>query len=505
MTFAKHQAFDAASQMVPDEQFVKNLPLEFSRSQSVMGVLLDSVPTLIYVNETGYQACDVVRRRLRGTYEIQACEESTLLEQIHLGYERYTRTASDIIRENKGEQLQVFGDDATDLLAQAGVGPVVQIVSTILQEAIAARASDIHIQPGQKEAWARFRIDGVLHDAIHIPIELQDEVLSRIKVLGGMNIAERRLPQDGRASVKLGARIVDLRIASLPTSHDERIVIRLLDKSARLYSLTEIGMNSTTLETFRKVISHEHGLMLVTGPTGSGKSTTLYAALQEINSKEKNILTLEDPIEYALDGISQTQINEKKGLTFATGLRSVLRQDPDIIMVGEIRDHETAVMAIQSSLTGHLVFSTLHTNDSASAVTRLQDLGIEPYLVSSSLLAVLAQRLVRRFCGRCRIESNLPEDLRQRFLAFEIQPPSKVYVGQGCDDCYQTGYHGRLGLYELLTIDESCQALIQQRANAAQIRKVAFERGLTFLVHDGISKIESGRTSPAEVLRVAQH
>ena len=490
--------------MLPDEDFVRQLPLEFARSQKIMGVSIDGQPTLLYVDQIGQNACDIARRRLRRSFETQLSDEESVLLQIHLGYERYSRKASEIIRETQGDQLQVYNEDATDLLAQAGVGPVVQIVSTILKEAITSRASDIHIQPGQKEAWARFRIDGVLHDAIHIPVDLQDEVLSRIKVLGGMNIAERRLPQDGRASVKLGSRVVDLRIASLPTSHDERIVIRLLDKSARLYSLQELGMAAGTLESFRNVISHEHGLMLVTGPTGSGKSTTLYAALQEINSKEKNILTLEDPIEYALEGISQTQINEKKGLTFATGLRSVLRQDPDIIMVGEIRDHETAVMAIQSSLTGHLVFSTLHTNDSASAVTRLLDLGIEPYLVSSSLLAVLAQRLVRKICNHCRQLTELTPEHRVRFQAFQMEAPQRVFAGTGCDHCYGTGYWGRLGLYELLTIDETCQSHIQQLANASQIRKSAHERGLTFLVNDGLEKIAAGKTTPAEVLRVAQ-
>mgnify|MGYP000412539761 FL=1 len=270
-----------------------------------------------------------------------------------------------------------------DLLDTEGRAPIIRLVNHLLFDAVKAGASDVHIQPYEDRVVVRQRIDGVLFDSFEIPKAVQEEVLTRVKVLGRMNIAEKRLPQDGRATVQLGDRNVDLRIASLPTSHNERIVIRLLDKSARLYTLGELGMPPHYLQAFRQLIQRDHGMILVTGPTGSGKSTTLYGALQEIDSVDLNVLTLEDPIEYQLDGISQTQINEKKGMTFASGMRSVLRQDPDIIMVGEVRDGETAVMAIQASLTGHLVFSTLHTNDAASAVTRLLDLGIEPYLVSS--------------------------------------------------------------------------------------------------------------------------
>ncbi len=307
-----------------------------------------------------------------------------------------------------------------------------------------------------------------------------------------MNIAEKRLPQDGRATVQLGDRIIDLRIASLPTSHNERIVIRLLDKSARLYTLNELGMPAPTFRRWRELIHRDHGLILVTGPTGSGKSTTLYGALQEINSKDLNVLTLEDPIEYQLDGISQTQVNEKKGMTFASGLRSILRQDPDIIMVGEIRDQETAMMAIQASLTGHLVFSTLHTNDAASAVTRLLDLGIEPYLVASSLVASLAQRLVRRLCVDCKraAERASPEE---GLLLFEPQ---------GCERCRQTGFRGRVGLFELLVMDNRSRDLVQQRANAAEIRAASLESGMSLLAADGLAKVEQGQTTMSEVWRV---
>src|SRR5258706_4051078 len=310
--------------------------------------------------------------------------------------------AQDFIEKlDRAEVLDEVANIASreDLLDNASRAPVIKLVNLILFEAVKSNASDVHVQPYEDRLMVRTRIDGVLYDAFSLPKNIQEEVISRVKVMGRMNIAEKRLSQDGRATVQVGERNIDLRIASLPTSYGERIVIRLLDKSTRLYSLPEIGMDERTLGRFGQLINVEHGLILVTGPTGSGKSTTLYSVLRQLNSKEKNILTLEDPIEYQLDGISQTQVSDKKGMTFASGLRSVLRQDPDIIMVGEIRDLDTATMAIQSSLTGHLVFSTLHTNDAASAVTRLLDLGIEPYLVASSVVGVLAQRLVRRGLG----------------------------------------------------------------------------------------------------------
>src|SRR5437762_3366916 len=324
----------------------------------------------------------------------------------------------------------------------------------MLFEAVKSNASDVHIQPYEERLVVRTRVDGVLYDAFTLPKNVQEEVVSRVKVMGRMNIAEKRLAQDGRATVQIGDRVVDLRIASLPTSFGERIVIRLLDKSARLYELPDLGMDPIALARFSKLISAEHGLILVTGPTGSGKSTTLYAALQQINSKECNVITLEDPIEYALDGVSQIQVSEKKGMTFASGLRSVLRQDPDVIMVGEIRDRETAAMAIQSALTGHLVFSTLHTNDAASAVTRLLDLGIEPYLLASSLRGVLAQRLVRRVCAQCAAPYE-PSALELQWLGVSREQTAGMRLGPGCPACRQTGYRGRFGAFELLLIDDS--------------------------------------------------
>ena len=317
-----------------------------------------------------------------------------------------------------------------------------------------------------------------------------------------MDIAEKRLPQDGRATVTVGERIIDLRIASLPGSYGERIVLRLLDKSTARYSLADVGMNEATQHRFREVIAFEHGLILLTGPTGSGKTTTLYAALQEINTRDRNVLTLEDPIEYDIEGVSQTQINVKKGLTFASGLRNVLRQDPDIIMVGEIRDQETAVMAIQAALTGHLVFSTLHTNDAASAVTRLLDLGIEPYLVSSSLLAVLAQRLVRKVCSKCGVEQVLTDEERAQLGINGNSQHAQYRIGPGCPACRSTGYRGRVAICELLRVDETIRRRIQSHASATDIRDAAMTAGMTILRDDGIAKVLGGTTTPSEVARV---
>jgi general secretion pathway protein E len=326
-------------------------------------------------------------------------------------------------------------------------------------------------------------------------------VVSRIKVMGRMNIAEKRLPQDGRATVSVGRRAIDLRIATLPTSKGERVVLRLLDKGARLYELPELGMDVRTLAQFEQLITLEHGLILVTGPTGSGKTTTLYSALNRINGKEKNVLTLEDPIEYELEGVSQTQVSYKKGMTFASGLRSVLRQDPDVIMVGEIRDLETATMAIQSSLTGHLVFSTLHTNDAATAVTRLLDLGIEPYLASSSLVGVLAQRLVRRVCPACAVAYE-PSEEDLQWLNIEPPRANRLRRGTGCTQCRHTGYRGRLGAFELLVLDENLRRLITARATASELKAATVAAGMRTLRQDGIRQILAGVTTIAEVERV---
>jgi len=445
----------------------------------------------------------VVARFLGRAVEPMLAAPGDVAAAINAAYQQRTGQAQTFIERldpgTLGEELERL-KSGHDLLDVASRAPVVKLVSLVLFEAVQARASDVHLQPYEDVLVVRFRIDGVLHNAYRLPRNLQDEIVSRVKVMARMNIAEKRLPQDGRATVQVGDRAIDLRIATLPGSFGERVVVRLLDTGTRLYDLRELGMGAGELARFRRLIQIDHGLILVTGPTGSGKTTTLYAALQDINSDEKNILTLEDPIEYQLPGISQTQVSEKKGMTFASGLRSVLRQDPDIIMIGEIRDRETAVMAIQSALTGHLVFSTLHTNDAASAVARLLDLGIEPYLLASSLIGVVAQRLLRRLCPACARAAAAGDF--DRLVVESWADVSNVKAAVGCAACRQTGYRGRLGIFELLLVDETIRRHIQARATAAEIGVAAAANGMRTLREDGAAKVLAGVTSVDEVQRV---
>jgi general secretion pathway protein E len=352
------------------------------------------------------------------------------------------------------------------------------------------------------------RIDGVLYDMESIPKRAQEAIVSRVKVMGKMDIAERRLPQDGRASIRIGDGDVDVRISSVPVTGGERIVFRILDKTTKIYSLEQIGLSLDNQRTIKRYINYSHGIIFVTGPTGSGKTTTLYACLDAINAPDLNILTIEDPVEYNLDGISQVQVNVKKGLTFANGLRSFLRQDPDVMMVGEVRDNETADIAIRAALTGHLVFSTVHTNDSASTVTRLIDIGVEPYLVSSSLLLVVAQRLLRTICPNCKEQVEPDEQMLYHLEDLKLTrdqfPNGKLFVGKGCDECFHSGYSGRTAIYEVMPIDSAVQEQIVRKATASEIKRSALERGLRTLRMDGVDKLLAGMTTPDEVLRVTQ-
>jgi len=496
------------SGMHPSAEFVKKVPIGFARQKKVLGLATEEGPTRVAMAQPGdQQTRDVLRRWLGGAIEVVPADQKQLAAAINQAYGQQTGAAQAFVdkldRDTVMQAVQDL-DGREDLLNVSDRAPVIKLVSLILFEAVQQEASDIHIQPYEDRLVVRMRIDGVLFDVFDLPAAVQEEVISRVKVMGKMNIAEKRLPQDGRATVQVGDRVIDLRVSTVPASHGERVVIRLLDKSVRLYTLDELGMDERTLRRFAKLIGVEHGLILVTGPTGSGKSTTLYASLGQINSTQRNIITLEDPIEYQLDGISQIQISDKKGMTFASGLRSVLRQDPDIVMIGEIRDRETAVMAIQAALTGHLVFSTLHTNDAASAVTRLLDLGIEPYLVSSSLVGVLAQRLVRRVCRHCaQPYSPKRSELDALRYAPSEQEISRFRKGAGCEKCRGTGYHGRAGCFELLTVDDEIRVLIHGRETASAINNTAIRVGMHTLADDGLVKVADGQTTLDEVMRVS--
>jgi general secretion pathway protein E len=431
-----------------------------------------------------------------------------IMDAINKAYSQSESAADEIIQDLDQQEDNLLGElDSTisdDLLDEASDAPIIKLVNHVLSRAVKSRASDIHIEPYKSNLLVRFRLDGVLYNILDLSLRLHAPVVSRIKVMAGLNIAEKRRPQDGRIEIKIGNHQVDLRVSTLPTAFGERVVLRLLEKGVRLLKLEEIGLSEENLAHLKRLVRISHGIILVTGPTGSGKTTTLYSALNHINSPDKNILTIEDPIEYQLHGIGQMQVNAKIGLTFANGLRSMVRQDPDVILVGEIRDLETAEIAIQAALTGHLVFSTLHTNDAASAVTRLIDMGIEPFLVSSAVRAIIAQRLVRTICATCTSPVQpTPEQVEElRLAGLNLSGP--LPQPAGCDDCLRTGYRGRKGIFEFLLLREELQSLILKTSDANMIRNKAVELGMRTLRDDGLRKVLSGETTLDEVLRVTQ-
>ncbi|UCG59179.1 MAG: type II secretion system ATPase GspE [Phycisphaerales bacterium] len=510
-----------------DPQLVKKLPLEFLKKQCAIPITTEDAQVAIALADPlNIEAYDAISSVLAGQdlsstasssgqpYNRVICPASEIEQAISRCY--YQSAHSDGDHGDSDTQDMAAGDsdlDATsvqthaeDLLNIADKAPAIKLVNKILFHAVHSRASDIHIEPYEKQARIRFRVDGVLHDVLTLPKHRIAPLLSRLKIMANLNIAEHRLPQDGQSRIRLGQDSVDIRVSVVPTLGGERFVLRLLDKGRGQLELDQIGFAEETLSTFRRLIAIPHGIVLLTGPTGSGKTTTLYAALNELNCQERNILTVEDPIEYQLPGIGQVQVKPKIGLTFANCLRHILRQDPDAIMVGEIRDPETAQIAIQASLTGHLVLSTLHTNDSASAITRLIDMGIEPYLISSSVVAVMAQRLVRVICPRCKKPCN-PQD-RATSIWGETESLTAVegqfYRGSGCEDCLETGYLGRTGIFELLLVDDDVKELIIKRKGSHIIRETAIEKDMSTLREDGLRKALAGDTTLEEVYRVTQ-
>jgi general secretion pathway protein E len=445
-------------------------------------------------------------------YQVKALlgAESEVMDILEKFYGSAASTLGRIIEgidEGSIENLDEI-EDIEQLKDLASEAPVIRLVNLLISKAIENRASDIHIEPFEKDLKVRYRIDGLLHDVESPPKKLKAALISRVKIMSKLNIAERRLPQDGRIKLKVLGKDIDLRVSTLPTLYGESVVMRILDKSnTNLYEIRRLGFPEDSLREFESLIRRPHGIFLVTGPTGSGKTTTLYSALTTINLPDKKIITIEDPIEYQIDGINQIHVNAQIGLTFASGLRHIVRQDPDVIMVGEIRDLETAEIAIRAALTGHLVFSTLHTNDAASAITRLVDMGAEDYLIASSLLGVLAQRLVRVICPSCKAEIfPVPEMLDE--IGFRRgdpkSGPNRFYEGRGCEQCSNTGFIGRVGIYELMPITDDIRKLTVAKADSNQIRKKAIENGMRPLRDDGWLKVRQGITSISEVLRVTQ-
>ena len=497
---------------VPDA-FIQDVPVQFARTHALVAIDADDEQDLVRVvthKPLDVQPMDDLATMMGREVEAVLARRSEINNLINRAYRHKADGVDEALQDVKETDIVSIAEnieESEDLL-DANKAPVIKLVNMLLFQALKLRASDIHLQPFGDRLQVRMRIDGVLYDMESIPRRAQEAIVSRVKVMGKMDIAERRLPQDGRASIRIGDGDVDVRISTVPVAGGERIVFRILDKTTKVYALDDIGLEEDAERTIRRYINYSHGVIFVTGPTGSGKTTTLYACLDAINAPELNILTIEDPVEYNLDGISQVQVNTKKGLTFAAGLRSFLRQDPDVMMVGEVRDNETADIAIRAALTGHLVFSTVHTNDSASTVTRLIDIGVEPYLVSSSLLCVVAQRLLRTVCPNCK-EPVTPNE-QQRFYLEDLQlspdqlTDGKLWVGKGCDECFRSGFAGRTAIYEVMPIDTHVQEQIINKATASEIKRGALERGLRTLRMDGINKLMNGMTTPEEVLRVTQ-
>ncbi len=500
---------EISSKDVP-KSFIETVPAAYAQHHYLIGL---ERPTdaghmaVVVAMPLATPIVDNVSKLLGRPVRTALATRAAITAAIDVAYEQKNTVIEEVAEELDQQNLDQLVDEAQssdDLLDVVNRPPVIRLVNDILFRALQMRASDIHIHPYETKIQVRYRVDGILYDTLSLNRNVLSLIISRIKVMAGMDIAERRMPQDGRCSVRIGQREIDLRVSTVPTSYGERAVLRILDKSTGVLSLEELGFFEEDRKVFDKMINRSHGVIFVTGPTGSGKSTTLYACLNRIDSKVKNIMTVEDPIEYQLAGISQMQVSSKKGMTFVNSLRHILRQDPDVIMVGEVRDRETAAMAIQSSLTGHLVFSTLHTNDAAGAISRLLDFGVEPYLVSSSLICTLAQRLVRRICPDCK-QAYVPpaHELRELGIA-ENMGATKFYLGAGCAKCFETGYRGRTGIYELMTITEEIREMVYQRQSAGVIKKKALEQGMQTLRMDGARKILAGMTTIAEVLRVTQ-
>jgi len=494
-----------------DETLVERVPITFAKDHGVLPLARErnGAIRVAVTDPLNTTPLDDLRLLFDGAeLQLELVNQRTILGAINEVYDRGPGL-TDALAEDAAEDLSVLATEISqepqDLIEAEDDAPIIKLVNSLLHNAVKERASDVHLEPFEREIRVRFRIDDILYEPIKpLPRALHASIVSRIKIMGQLNIAEKRLPQDGRIRLKIAGRDYDVRLSTLPIAYGERVVMRLLPRTQEMLNLEKLGFDKNQLATLERLVSRPNGILLVTGPTGSGKTTTLYGALARINSTDKNIITIEDPVEIQLPGIGQIEVNAKVGLTFANGLRSILRQDPNVILIGEIRDVETAEIAIQASLTGHLVFSTLHTNDAPSAITRLVDMGVEPFLVASSLVAVLAQRLVRVLCPDCRVAY---EATREELLEIGIDigsKPRQVYRPEGCAGCNYSGYRGRVGIFELMQIDDDIRGLVSQNIDSKTIKNMAVRKGMHSLRSDGARKVLAGITSVAEVLRATE-
>lgn len=490
------------------KEIFEKLDIDFIKSNRLVPVGINDNKLLVATSEpTNVIAIEDVKRQTQMSIELVICCDEDIDSLCNHFKEKAIEPAlvDDIFNDMTDVEIvqDQAGEAAEDLEKMAGQSPVIKFVNYLISNAIREGASDIHIEPKEKFAKIRYRIDGVLFETTQAPLKMHPAVVSRVKIMANLDISERRLPQDGKISVNVGGRGIDLRVSTLPTSHGEKVVIRVLDSKSIMKGLDQLGMESDVCSAFRRQIDLPHGILLVTGPTGSGKSTTLYSALAEMDGNSMNISTVEDPVEYKLGFCNQVQVNEKIGLDFASALRSLLRQDPDIIMIGEIRDNETARIAVQAALTGHLVLSTLHTNDAPSSITRLVNIGIDSYLIAASLNGVLAQRLVRKICPKCKQQYQVPENMRKYIEKAGILL-NELFHGKGCEACRSSGYVGRMGIYELMVIDEKFRDMINKDPSASNMRRTFYESKLSSMFDDGVKKVKQELTTIEEVLRVTE-
>jgi len=490
---------------VPSVEFERRLPFAFAKRH---GVVIDvqhvDGPRLLYRPNANLNALQEAQRLAPQLLPQVQVNDQEFADHLNKAYQTDSDDAMQMV-EGLGETLDLSSladsvPETEDLMEQEDDAPIIRLINAILTEAVRENASDIHIETYEKRLSVRFRVDGVLREVVQPKRALAPLLVSRIKVMARLDIAEKRVPQDGRIGLRVAGREVDLRVSTMPANHGERVVLRLLDKQAGHLELSHLGLHEQAMTTLNNLIQRPHGIILVTGPTGSGKTTTLYGALQALNSHARNIMTVEDPIEYSLAGVGQTQVNTKVEMTFARGLRAILRQDPDVVMIGEIRDHETGEIAVQASLTGHLVLSTLHTNSAVGAVTRLQDMGIEPFLLASSLIGLVAQRLVRTLCPDCKTPYQA-DAAECEYLEMDPKQPPTLYHAAGCSSCRNSGYRGRAGLYEVIQVDEAMRQLIHDRAGDIDLERHARTLSPSIL-QDGKDKVLAGLTTLEEVLRV---
>ncbi len=503
--YASFEYIDQITEKMADLELLGKIPLQFLRDNFVIPIKKDGKVTVVTANPLNFQPLDELALLLGGEVLYAVAPSNIILEGINRYYP--LEGGKQMLQELEQEPLEeavLEGIEEKDILTMATEAPIIKLVNQILFQAVKKDASDIHIEPFEKEVRVRFRIDGIMYNEMTIPRRALGAIVSRIKIMSNLDIAEKRIPQDGRINIKIADKVIDIRVSILPVAHGERIVMRLLPTTRAFLELDKMGFSERDFKIVKLAIEQPNGIIYITGPTGSGKTTTLYSILSELNKPDTNIITVEDPVEYQLMGIGQVQVKEKVGLTFAAALRSILRQDPDVVMIGETRDAETAQIAIQAALTGHIVLSTLHTNDAPASITRLIDMGVEPFLISSSIVIVVAQRLVRKLCDKCKVKYNPPEEMLKRLRITPEEAKSiTFYEAKGCDECGNTGYKGRLPIFEVMEMTDDIAKLTMERANTSVLKKQAIADGMTLLVQDGVRRIKEGLTTIEEVLAVA--